>query len=400
MRRALSIVSVAALLTGCFGGDETSSEAQPEPPASASEPSEAATEAPDEPLVRLDQASVITDGAGMKVLHRLNRRLPSGQRWLPQAVTPDELVVIGTYGRSAADRVALLDPRTGDVTYLSDGSDAGVFDADTDDRWVVWVETTAADLFTFPWQMYSHDRRTGRTRLIAEAPDVGRDPVPVAPNGTRPHLHDGQVYFAAVSSVDGNRVQDVVSTVYSVPADGSTPMRPLIRGAYGPDISGDELAYTVGTGGSFTTWDLRLRNLTTGTDESVESARDGGRLSGDSFGGEVLTWQVSQGGVYNDNDCTTYLRWPDGKVETLMEGTCDRVFAGYPAATHDYHAFSVFRRSSYVAYVYDLRTEELSQLTDEHVIESPTGHDDLMVWRPDSGPDQGKVVVARLTGPG
>jgi hypothetical protein len=115
--------------------------------------------------------------------------------------------------------------------------------AAADRRYVVWVESNAPDLFTMPWVMYSHDRRSGVTRKIAEAPDVGVDPVPAVPNGTAASLHDGTVWFAAVESVDGPAVSSVNPAVYSVPADGSARMRLRVRGAHSPQVTGDSMLY-------------------------------------------------------------------------------------------------------------------------------------------------------------
>ncbi|MBA2550579.1 MAG: hypothetical protein H0V13_05870 [Nocardioidaceae bacterium] len=262
---------------------------------------------------------VLADGQGMKVLATLDRRLPDGRQWRPTGMTPDGQVIGSAFGDSSS--VVLVDPVSAEVDVISGDVDTGGYVAAAGRRYVVWVESNAPDLFTMPWVMYSHDRRSGVTRKIAEAPDVGVDPVPAVPNGTAASLHDGTVWFAAVESVDGPAVSSVNPAVYSVPADGSARMRLRVRGAHSPQVTGDSMFYSVGTGGSFRTWDLRVRDLRSGADRSLDSPEQGPRVSGGASAGGVVMWQELQRG-----SCTSFIGRADGSVDTLLDAGCNRWF--------------------------------------------------------------------------
>lgn len=340
----------------------------------------------------LEKPNVLSRGQGLVRVATVDKTLPTGERWLPLTATPDGQLVISVYSRSdpSANGVALLDPETDETTTIAEGQRWPVFDADVEGRWIVWTTSGGQDAFTFPWELWAHDRRTGETRKISVAPDVGVKPIPAAPNGTSPDLHEGVVYLSAAEDVP--KPGRVDPAVYSVPVDGSERMRKLIDHAYDPRVTRDRLYYVVGNGGSFRTWDIRTRDLNSGQDESLRSATGGPRLAGDAAGRSALGWQEQA-----DGRCRLFVSTASGSATELLSARCRQYFQYYGESTERYLSFSFNRTRGYVPYVYDLEHRRLARVGDDAVRTSVEGYGDLMFWEPTTGPDKGKVVVARLT---
>lgn len=340
----------------------------------------------------LERPDVLAPGHGLRPVAKLDPQLPDGSRWSPVTATPAGKIVGSVYSRSdrSVHGVVLIDPMTGEQTTLARGQQWSMFAADANERWVVWITAGGRDLFTFPWRLWAYDRRTGETKMIAEAPDVGTKPVPTAPDGTTPTLHGDTVFLSAVADV--SKRGKVEPAIFRVRADGSKPMRKIIDHAYRPQVTEDTLYYTVGTGGSFRTWDIRERNLETTTDDlSVLSARNGPRNAGTAVGGGAIRWQQQSSGR-----CVSYLA-ESGESTRLLSARCGRYFQGDSQGTDRYLSFAFERSARYLPYVYDLEYERLARLGNDMASNSPVGHGNLLVWEPLTGPDKGKVVVARLT---
>jgi hypothetical protein len=200
-----------------------------------------------------------------------------------------------------------------------------VFAADLGNRRVVWVETTATDLFTFPWVMYSHDLRSGRTLRVAQPPDVGVTPVPAAPDGTAPHLAGDRVYFAAVRAVRNGRA---VPAVYSAPLDGSGVLRMEAPNGFGGAISGGDLIYQTAQPGSFRRWAIHVQALRNGENTVLAHDRSS-RFSGLAAADGAVMWQTLKG-----RTCLLQLRTADGATHQIQQGSCDTDFAYLLPARH------------------------------------------------------------------
>ena len=337
----------------------------------------------------LEKPAVLKRGHGLRTVAVLDDKLDDGSPWRPIAATPGGQLISAAPSVDG-EGVFLIDPETGTQTTLLANHRWTVFAADANRRWVVWVMSGARDLFTMPWELWSYDRKSGNVRKVAVAPDVGVDPVPAAPDGTVPTLHKGTVYLGAVEEVPERGQPE--PAIYRVPADGSKPLHKMIDHAYRPVVRGDALYYTVGPGGSFRTWDLRQRDLDSGNDESVESAKGGPRLAGVEAGSAGVMWEERAKGR-----CLIKLADDaDTKPEVLVSARCGRYPRAYGQGTDRYFAFSYGRTSGYVTYVYDEDHERLAKLDDVRGT-AAKGYGNLIVWEPTAGPDKGKVVVARLT---
>lgn len=111
----------------------------------------------------------------------LAHELPNGDSWSLVAVAPHQRLIIDVR-EGDGHRPALIEIESGEVTYLGPPTPGAVFAADADDTHVVWIATTAQDLFTFPWTLWSYSFVSGQSRELARAPDVGVTPVPAAPS--------------------------------------------------------------------------------------------------------------------------------------------------------------------------------------------------------------------------
>jgi hypothetical protein len=327
-------------------------------------------------MADLRRAPLLVDGDGIDVTGRLKVAKPGGGSYSTKAVTRDGLLVVSV-SRERDDRhgLALVNAKSGDIDLISAPRPGGVFAADSDDRWVVWVQSTANDLFTMPWTMYSYDRVTKRTRQIAEAPDVGVDPVPVAPDGTAPSLDRGMVYFAAVGAMDG---PNTVPYIYKVPVNGSRAMDPVVKNAFDPSAYKGELTYVRADRGSFQNWQIQTRDLDTGTEAALATGSSS-RLSGIASTGGTTMWQVKDNAT-----CAIFITTEDGEPYQLSSLSCGRGngFAYFSRVTSAYAAFSIMSRRpmGYSGYLYSLADQTLYRLTDENLYQSTIGNGTTLCW--------------------
>ena len=357
------------------------------PATTEAEPSGSATPQEDSPP---EGADILAPGKGLELVGSVPNPLPSGERWGLVGTTPDGQIIAGVWLADDQTRPATIDPATAAVTWIGEASEGAVFAADSDARHIVWLETFSKDLFTLPWVLHSYDRRTGQTMTVAEAPDVGVDPVPAAPDGSTPSIAGDRVWLAAVEKMDGQRP---VPAIFSASLTSRTPLRREIAGAFDPKVAGNKVFYVRADTGTFQNWRVRSRDLKTGKETVVAKGGPNSRFSGISADTGALMWQEGKRDL-----CTVRLRTAGGTVVPLSSGNCDRNFGYYPQATSRYVSYSYSSLSvGYKAYVYDLRKATLRRLTRERLLQSPQGSGEYLAWKPVTGPDKDRVLVARLT---
>lgn len=326
---------------------------------------------------------------------RLPSRVDGGRRWQVVDILSAREVLIRVDVSEVRSRVALLDPATGRTRYLGPAFPGGVFAADADAEHIVWITVTGEDLFTFPWRLWSHDRRRGTTRVIADAPDVGVDPVPVAPDGTRPTLHRGRVWLTAVRRVTAQGAG--VPAIYSVPATGGR-LREEVRGAFDAYASRTALVFVRAELGSFERWRVLRRPWGSTTAQVVDAGGRRSRFSGISVSpGGAIMWQRMRRAREKVN---TVKVLGAGDTQPRRAFSSDDVdsFAYYPEMTDRYAMFTRHvdgRRSGNRPFVYDLATGTLHR-TDLGLLQrTPFAAGDRLVWR---GPEpDDPVYVGRLT---
>lgn len=145
----------------------------------------------------------------------------------------------------------LVSWKTGKVKFLSDGrktqDSGGVWDMTASPGWVSWILNSAPDISQAnTWSLYTYERATGRTRLVAKAPDVHVKPVPHAWGGTYPRILGDSLYLGAASSINA---KGPVDDVYTVPLDGSAPLVSIVHDADNVSADGRDVFYVNGKGG-------------------------------------------------------------------------------------------------------------------------------------------------------
>lgn len=383
LRPAAVATAAAVALLGCTGPpeDHPTQSAPPSPLASPSSPEPAPS------ATWTDPEQVLGPGHGIEVL----RTLPSlGDGPSVWHVLDDGRLLVEEGGE-----LRLEDPATGAATVI-DAPDAddpgGIFEADDDGRYLTWVTSSAEDLFHFPWRIYTLDLSSGVVREVARHREIGPEPVPAAPNGTRPRVHDGRVYYSAVQRIKPNGV--VIPAVYSVPADGSDAPRVEVAEAYGPELLGDELVYAKSSFG-FLRWTLYARTLDHTARTRVLASGPGRkqRLSGISGDGSTVMWLEKDRGR-----CTLRFAFATGRGRDLPTGGCGKVWASFGEVAHGIAVFSRDGEGGYRTHVCRLPDGAVYRLTSDATWGETHTNGEIVTWRPARGPHEGATFIGRLTG--
>lgn len=247
---------------------------------------------------------------------------------------------------------------TGNVTVLSDGRknpDAGgVWDMTAAPGWVSWTLNASPDENHNNWSVYTYERATGRTRLVARAPRVDGKPPLHAYGGTYPRIIGKSLYFAAVSSMSSN---GPVDDVYTVPLNGSKPLRSILHNVDNVTADGHEIFYVNGRGAYLynvaTKETARIKGLS-GKNRVDSCFHDGTLAYGTSTKARGFeTLKIRQNGHTEDI----------GKFTTLNELTCTSRWIAYDDPGID-------GRSKY--YMYDIKRHARYQIPGE-VFAAPSG---------------------------
>jgi hypothetical protein len=328
---------------------------------------------------------------------RLDTALPGDGAWrLIDVVDDDTLLVDLPVGHLR--QAALVDVSTGTRTPIGKRFAGGIHDADVNARFVTWVTSNAPDLFTFPWELYVYDRGSGRAWKLAEAPDVGVDPVPAAPNGTSPTLHGGRVYLTAVRRV--LKSGRPVPAIYSVPVTGGR-MRLELAGDEAYDVVATEQAlYYEKSDFAFYDWVLMRKPFSGGPPVEIASGGPRNRFSGKTVSEKAVVWTeyVEHG---NTSHCTIRMLAAGETVPAVVkEGNCDNGFAYYPHASKDFFAYArETDHSGYVVRLYLTDGPEQIPFTFGPTMSSVVGEGRTIAW---TGVRKGRatdVFVARLPDP-
>lgn len=135
--------------------------------------------------------------------------------------------------------VVLLDPGSGEVTWVSDGdrrSQPTVVDGiDVNDEWVAWVELH--DAFGEEWTVYSYSRATGRERRIGSDEDAVEGDATVIEEIA---IIDDHVVMGTRAL---GRETKAANQVLSAPLDGSAPLTELVGSATWLGANDDAVAF-------------------------------------------------------------------------------------------------------------------------------------------------------------
>ncbi len=107
--------------------------------------------------------------------------------------------------------------------------------------WIVWIDGGPVDRVK-AWSMYSYERSSGTVRLIGSLNPKGTEGVMLGE--LNPSINAGVVFVSAVSGAasDGGPI----SGTYSVPADGSSPMKRILQNSSFSAAGDGVLVYTRG----------------------------------------------------------------------------------------------------------------------------------------------------------
>jgi hypothetical protein len=320
-------------------------------------------------------------GSGLNNVVTLRKSLANGVSWSVEAVSPDgQLVVdvarpasaVGSRVRLNQSRAGLLDPATKQITYMTDARRTGrptqMIGSAATRRWVAWVESPSTDTYTEPWTLYSYDRVTHQTRLVARAPSVSESPTPAVPDGTRPSISGGRVYVAAVAAVHRG---EITPAIFSARLDGAGGLREEVRSATDPHAGHGSMGYLKWVG---TTWQVRTRDLATGADEAVTEFDQSRHLAGFAGDGQVVTWATIA-----HHQTTVWVRPADGVEKEVLTS---RATIYYLNVTPRFVTFSTAHNTGYRSFIYDLTTDVLSRLTATDMVRSPYGFGSNISWSP------------------
>ena len=124
--------------------------------------------------------------------------------------------------------VVRTDLRTGklrDVGRVEPGDDIGAVVAAP--GWVVWLELQKNWDDLSSWTLFSYEVATKKVRQLAVAP---MDQHHYNIHQLEPSISDGTVYISAVKSTSRNGGTSI-GAAYSVPLDGASPLKLLVRGS-------------------------------------------------------------------------------------------------------------------------------------------------------------------------
>lgn len=188
---------------------------------------------------------VLKAGSDYTVKH-LSFKEVNGTRNYPLTwATRTELLSVGIAPRGvrAPEVLQVRDVATGKIRSLTSKKgkprDLTIVGADSDSRWIVWTETTG-NFYSSDWTVFSYDKRTKKTRKLATRPKVGKGDIPSAEGFAVPSIDRGVIYFDGVWSMANGKPRQAI---YSVPANGSSPAKMLIRDAGNPTADEGRLVY-------------------------------------------------------------------------------------------------------------------------------------------------------------
>lgn len=189
-------------------------------------------------------------------------------------------------GRAKAGPI-LTDLRSGEVTYL-DQAESGdsIGNLVVGQGWVVWLELNAHWDDLASWKLYSYETATHTVRQLAESSE---DQHGWNIHQLRPSIDDGTVYLSAVQEVLAPG--ESVGAAYSVPIDGSGPLKLLVRGSIFTQASDGYLFFDQDG-------HLQKRDLSTGRTTTVaKSCRTDYDECEWGVGGGALVWNPGMDGT-------------------------------------------------------------------------------------------------------
>jgi hypothetical protein len=270
----------------------------------------------------------------------------------------------------------LTNLRSRRITWLhqiASGDDAGYVIAAP--GYVVWMELDSNWDDLTSWTLYSYERATRVVRKLAVAP---ADQHTHNIHQLQPSISDGVVYLSAVASSNSNDPLGI-GAAYSVPVDGSSPLKRLVRGSVFAQASDGylffdqhgylqkrdlssgltiEVAKTCrpdrdechwGVGGGALVWNPGMDGTGEGTEPDAMNVleADGTHFRADSIGGDdcdfvaSATWvtcvdEYAPGEVYSIPD-RKVLALPDGWHMSSVSGNAMVWSRGH--GTHERYQF-------------------------------------------------------------
>jgi hypothetical protein len=288
------------------------------PPAPDAAPSPTPT-----PVIRtLESAVDLEQFDGLQARHTMSTELSGGRTRGVLSVTPDGGLVTVLSGprtpgpdpRGPQSQLELLGPGDGGTGIPGEDGPRprqAVY-ADSDDRFVVWLETPSTQVGATEWVLLAYDRQTHRTQAIDRERSV-RDLTANAPT-----LAAGRVWWSMLEFT-GDEDGPATTNLYSHSLTGQEPARLEVTRIADAAVTDDAVFYVPSdTSGRAT---IYRRDLVTSSESVVDTVDlgPGGTLHSLSAAGEDLAWVVR----HNDRDAGTtsrvMLRQADG-ARTTVEG--------------------------------------------------------------------------------
>lgn len=314
--------------------------------------------------------------------------------------TDDGLLLVETVpGAELGDerqdtRPALLDPRTEGLEMIrtppSDGPSRRMFEASSRDGWVVWVETSATDYFSYPWVMFAY--RVGSDETAREVARVKTEPGQeefMPPWGdTSPAIgSDGRVYFAGVpAGVDEGMPVDHTN-LYSVPLTGGK-VKLEVEHASQPTTLGEGLWYVVD---QKQTTEIRHRDLSTGDEDVALQTEHWVKNYGPHESG--LIWMGSKN---QSSGLEAIMRTSGDETEVLVASRRRNAEFGYLQVDSRYASFTRGASMPGRGFRYDIESGELYRLVHKEIrynSKSPMG---TIIWLEDVGEAEPAQMLAYL----
>lgn len=337
--------------------------------------------------------AVLADGTSshLHVVGKIDARVAENVEALPFALTPDGVIVAGIKRRDpdnplrlVRNRLALIDPRSGQVKYVSTQAQSDgvqVTAAASTRHWVTWITTTSTTMGSNPWTLYSYNRRTDRTYRLGSAPTLPNGKAPMTSDFSYPSIASGRVYLTGAS-----REQDrntIATSVYSVALDGRGVLREDFRHEEYPIASGNTIV-ALRQDGANTVQIVQHSAGPRGTTTDIATALP---TEGAAHKGKAVAWPQKRHGRH-----VLMLKVGASEPQAVFESRRPVVDL---VLTSKYLQFEV----GSTAYWYDRDSEALLKLDERGVYLPPNGHGNYVVWKTDSpryGKPGGEIVVARL----
>jgi hypothetical protein len=252
---------------------------------------------------------------------------------------------------------------------------------DADRNHLVWMETTSTDLTHQPWVLMVNDRRTGRTRTLAQS--SGDAPTP--PSGTVPFLAGGRVYWEEARATGDNQ-RPARAFIYSRSISGTGKARLEVEDAMYASADGRYLFYAtssfVNPTMSAGTAEIHRRDLQSRHDILVATLHltSDERLAGIASSDDDVAWIINTPVVGPGGPVSRAILYlaEDAAKPVAITGT--GLTFGLPVMTSRLVGWTDTGEDG-GEWVLDRRSRKLTQLARAPGLAAVMAYDDHVVWR-------------------